>query len=66
MIQRIPALFSAIVVLCGTVWAAENCPNVILIMTDDQGYGDLGRRTSRRQTLRRPFRLPRASRLKYS
>jgi arylsulfatase/arylsulfatase A len=45
--MRVPSVFVAIVVLAVAALpivlkAAEKRPNVVLIMTDDQGYGDFG------------------------
>lgn len=37
--RKLSLLFCALCVLCGSVQARK--PNVILVMTDDQGYGDL-------------------------
>ncbi|MFO1022692.1 MAG: sulfatase-like hydrolase/transferase [Planctomycetales bacterium] len=42
MILRIHRLWLVLFLLCSVTFAAERKPNVILIMTDDQGFGDLG------------------------
>ncbi|MBM3860176.1 MAG: arylsulfatase [Verrucomicrobia bacterium] len=39
--NSIPALIVALSI-CATGFAAPSRPNIVLIMTDDQGYGDLG------------------------
>lgn len=41
-IQNAVALWAVVFVLMGTTWVTGRSPNVILIMTDDQGYGDIG------------------------
>ncbi|MCH6255597.1 arylsulfatase [Puniceicoccaceae bacterium K14] len=33
--------FTLLLSLCSALWAAQEKPNVIFILTDDQGYGDL-------------------------
>jgi arylsulfatase len=42
MIFRIPFLLACISVFPPLLWAASDQPNIVVIMTDNQGYGDLG------------------------
>jgi arylsulfatase A-like enzyme len=36
------SLLSGVILICSAITHAAESPNVILIMTDDQGYGDIG------------------------
>ena len=42
MIFRIPFLFVCMFLSPPLLWAAGDQPNIVVIMTDNQGYGDLG------------------------
>jgi arylsulfatase len=39
---RLLILFALFAFLCGQSFAAEQRPNILLIMVDDMGYSDLG------------------------
>lgn len=40
--RKLSHLLAFLSMLCGTLWAAEQQPNIVLIMADDLGYGDVG------------------------
>jgi arylsulfatase A-like enzyme len=40
--SRLFSLLSGVILICSAITHAAESPNVILIMTDDQGYGDIG------------------------
>ena len=42
MIFRIPFLLVCMFLSPPLLWAAGDQPNIVVIMTDNQGYGDLG------------------------
>ena len=42
MIFRVPFLLACLFLFPPLLWAAGDQPNIVVIMTDNQGYGDLG------------------------